>query len=115
MDLNLNTTQTMKQAAVKAPKASVARKAETDAPEKRKDPWEIMIDFSLPRPPLGESHMMSVHLNREGGDYEAYLPRGKQIKAPLPVYQLLQRVIKAEEKHRILSEELQGDHKIGER
>lgn len=111
--LNINTTRNFKGApskpVVKSTPAKVAEAPQDTEP--RQDPWSIMVEFEMPRPAQGESNMMQVKI----GDYEAYLPRGKKITAPKPVYQLLKRITKAEDAHRALSEELQGNFKIGER
>lgn len=117
MDLNLNTTKNFKDGVTKAPRRAPSapkaklEEANNELSNPTHDPWEIMVDFEMPRPPQGESVMMAVKIN----NYEAYLPRGKKIKAPLPVYQVCMRRIKMEQKHQALAEELQGDFKIGER
>ena len=74
------------------------------------DPWEIMVEYEIPRPPQGESIMMSVHINRTGGsEYVAFFPRGKRQKFPLPVYQVIARAVKQEDNHRQLADDMSGD------
>lgn len=74
------------------------------------DPWEIYVEYEIPRPPQGESVMMSIHLNRQDkSEYIAYFPRGKKQKFPLPVYQAIRRVVKQEDSHRKLADDMTGD------
>jgi len=91
-------------------KADVKEYPAVKAPAAPVDPWDIMVDYTMPRGGLGENQMMPIRV----GDYEAYFKRGTRIKIPYPAYLVLRQTIKSEDAHAILSAELNGDHQLGD-
>ena len=91
--------------------AIAARTAPAPAKAPVKDLWDVMVKYTMPRGNAGENQMIPVSV----GEYEAYFKRGKEITLPYPAYLVLRQTIKSEEAHAVLSQEMQGDFKIGER
>ena len=57
------------------------------------DPWDIKRTIRLPRALSGEQNFIAVSIN----DRDFQVPRGKEVDVPLPVYEVLERMLKAEE------------------
>lgn len=79
---------------VKKATATKAKEAdEVQIDEVPTDPWDIEKTIRLPRALSGEQNFIAVSIN----DRDFQVPRGKEVDVPLPVYEVLERMLKAEE------------------
>ncbi len=89
----------------------MAEEKKTKAEEKvvPVDPWSVMKPIFLPRAQAGESKTQYVSVNSR----DFLVPKGKQTEVPLPVYEVLERVLEAEAKEHELMREVDGlDHEL---
>lgn len=58
------------------------------------DPMQIRVTKYIPKVPAGEQQSIYVCLNGKGYN----IPRGKNVDMPLPVWEIIERAMNAEEK-----------------
>lgn len=69
--------------------------AKTVKEEKFADPMQERVTKYVPKLPANEQQNIYVNINGKGYN----IPRGKNVDMPLPVWKIIDRALKAEEKY----------------